>query len=81
MKIVIIEDHQLVRDLLVASCGQLVPGADVAGASTGAEGVALCGELQPDLVLLDLVDGHLVVHKTPGRMLPILPSFGLDWEF
>ncbi len=25
--------------------------------------------------------GRLIVVKTPGRMLPILPSFGLSWEF
>ena len=25
--------------------------------------------------------GQLIVVKTPGRMLPILPSFGLSWEF
>jgi hypothetical protein len=25
--------------------------------------------------------GQLHVVKTPGTMLPILPSVGLDWEF
>jgi hypothetical protein len=28
-----------------------------------------------------IVNGQLIVHKTPGRMLPLLPSFGLSWEF
>ncbi len=55
MNIVIIEDHQLVRELLVGSCGSLVPGAQVVGASSGAEGIALCRQHQPDIVLLDLV--------------------------
>lgn len=55
MKIVIIEDHQLVRDLLVGSCSNLMPKAEVAGAQTAKEGEALCRKLQPDIVLLDLV--------------------------
>jgi len=55
MKIVIIEDHQLVRDLLVGSCGNIVPDAKVVGAQTAAEGAALCLKLQPDIVFLDLV--------------------------
>jgi hypothetical protein len=28
-----------------------------------------------------IVNGQLIVHKTPGRMLPLLPSAGLSWEF
>lgn len=55
MKIVVIEDHQLVRDMFVVSCGNVIPGAVVAGASNGAEGVALCAKEKPDLVFLDLV--------------------------
>ena len=55
MKIVIIEDHQLVRDMLVLACGNVEPGAEVGGASTCAEGLALCQRQQPDIVFLDLV--------------------------
>ena len=55
MKIVVIEDHQLVRDMLMASCSAIVSGAVVSGASTAAEGVVLCSREQPDLVFLDLV--------------------------
>lgn len=54
MKIVVIEDHQLVRDMLVLSCGNIVAKAQARGASTGTEGVALCREFQPSLVFLDL---------------------------
>jgi hypothetical protein len=28
-----------------------------------------------------IVNGQLVVRKTPGMLLPLLPSFGLSWEF
>lgn len=55
LKIVVIEDHQLVRDMFIASCRTIVSGATVSGASTGAEGVRLCTQIQPDLVFLDLV--------------------------
>jgi two-component system response regulator NreC len=54
VKILVVEDHQLIREMLVVTCGQLAVGAQVAGASTGAEGVRLCRELQPDLLFLDL---------------------------
>lgn len=55
MKIVVVEDHQLVRELLVASCAGLFPGSEVAGVSTGAGAVKACKERQPDVLLLDLV--------------------------
>lgn len=55
MKIVVIEDHQLVGDMLIASCATIIAGAQVVGASNGADGVALCAKEQPDLVFLDLV--------------------------
>lgn len=54
MKIVVIEDHQLIRDMLVLSCAALTPKTEARGASTGAEGLKLCREFQPDLVFLDL---------------------------
>ncbi len=54
MKIIIVEDHQLVREMLVMTCGSVVPGASVAGAATGGEGVTLARRLQPDVVFLDL---------------------------
>lgn len=55
MKIVVIEDHQLVRDMFIASCANVVPGARASGASNAAEGLKACREIQPDLIFLDLV--------------------------
>jgi two-component system response regulator NreC len=55
VKILIIEDHQLVRDMLIGSCGSLVPGSEVIGAQTAAEGERICSQRKPDIVLLDLV--------------------------
>lgn len=54
MKIVVVEDHQLVREMLVVTCANVLPGADVTGAATGAEGAQLARQLQPDVVFLDL---------------------------
>lgn len=54
-KVVIIEDHRLIRDMLDLTCRNLMPKATVAVADTAAAGVALCAERQPDLVFLDLV--------------------------
>jgi DNA-binding NarL/FixJ family response regulator len=55
VKIVIIEDHKLVRDMLAVACRGVVPQAEVHVASDGAEGLAMCARVQPDLVFLDLV--------------------------
>ena len=55
VKIVIIEDHKLVRDMLAVSCRGVVPDAQVHVGSNGMEGVELCRREQPDLIFLDLV--------------------------
>lgn len=54
MKILVIEDFQLIRDMLVMACGNLAPGAEAKGATTGSEGVAVCQEFQPEVIFLDL---------------------------
>ncbi|HET7536380.1 MAG TPA: response regulator transcription factor [Candidatus Didemnitutus sp.] len=54
MKIAVIEDHALMRGLLIKACQETMPDATVAGARDAASGLALCRELQPDVVLLDL---------------------------
>jgi DNA-binding NarL/FixJ family response regulator len=54
MKIVAIEDHKLIRDMLAAACAQLVPAAEVSVAENGRQGVTVCRRVQPDLIFLDL---------------------------
>jgi DNA-binding NarL/FixJ family response regulator len=54
VKIVVIEDHALMRELLVKACQDVVPGSVVAGARTAGAGLELCRATQPDIVLLDL---------------------------
>lgn len=54
VKILVIEDHQLVRDMLVVTCANVIGDTDARGAGSGHEGVALAREFQPDVVFLDL---------------------------
>ena len=50
----IIEDHTLIRELLVAMCAQSAPGARVTGAKDAASGLEMCRHVQPEIVFLDL---------------------------
>lgn len=74
MRILIIEDHQLVRDMAALACRTLVAGATVELAGNAAEGIASCRRAPPDLVFLDLVlpdaDGLDLV----GELSSVAPS-------
>jgi DNA-binding NarL/FixJ family response regulator len=53
LRLLIVDDHPLTRDALASLLAQ--HGFDVVGqASDGTEAIALAGELEPDVVLLDL---------------------------
>lgn len=54
MNIVIIEDQVMMRELIVRVCREHFSCGRIAEAADGEGGVALCRELKPDLVLLDL---------------------------
>ena len=54
MKIVAIEDQVMMRGLIVRVCREHFPGETVREAADGRTGGALCREIQPDIVLLDL---------------------------
>lgn len=55
MRIVIIEDHKLVSDMLAYACRTLVAKSRIDVAATGGAGLELCRTGQPELVFLDLV--------------------------
>ncbi|MGE0542602.1 MAG: response regulator [Dehalococcoidia bacterium] len=55
IRIVVVDDHPVVRQGLRAAL-RVIPGLDVAGeAPDGREAVALVSSVQPDIVLMDLV--------------------------
>jgi two-component system response regulator NreC len=54
MKIIVIDDHALMRELLIGVCKEAVPGSSVSGARDAGSGMALCKAWLPDLVILDL---------------------------
>jgi len=54
MKLLLVEDQAMLRQLLAAACQEALPTATVLSAQSGLEALALCRDEQPDLVLLDL---------------------------
>jgi len=54
MKIVVIEDEAMVRDMVIRICRQHPDCESVADASDGEKGLLLCEKLKPDLVFLDI---------------------------
>jgi two-component system invasion response regulator UvrY len=54
MKIAVIEDHALMRDLLQRACCEAIPGSKAGGAGDAATGLALCRKEKPGIIILDL---------------------------
>ena len=86
IRVVIADDHAVVRQGLRTFL-DLQPDIDVVGeASDGAEAVTAAGELHPDVILLDLVmpelDGIAALRRlrevAPAARVIVLTSFGED---
>lgn len=78
MKIAVIEDHALMRDLLLRACSEAVEGAVVMGAADAASGLQLTRREKPGIILLDLAlpdrDGldlvdELIAASPKGRII------------
>jgi two-component system response regulator NreC len=54
VKIVVIEDQTMIRDLLVWACRSAFAPAEIGQAGDGASALKQCEELRPDLIILDL---------------------------
>ncbi|GGS74739.1 response regulator [Nonomuraea spiralis] len=84
MRVLIVDDHPIVRDGLRAALGA-EPGLEIVGeAGDGAEAVRLSAELRPDVVLMDLrmpgMDGLAAIRELSGsgpRVL-VLTTFDTD---
>jgi len=87
VRIVVADDHQIVRDGFAELLATQPDLTVIATASDGAEAVRICNELRPDVVLMDVrmpgMDGieatrQLVSHGTDGPRVLILTTFDLD---
>jgi two-component system, NarL family, response regulator LiaR len=86
IKVVIADDHDLIRKGLVAVLRSYPILSLVGEASNGAEAVHLCNSVQPDVVLMDLVmpemDGVQAIsairQQYPQTKIVVLSSFSTD---
>jgi DNA-binding NarL/FixJ family response regulator len=87
LKIVAIEDQVMMRGLIVRVCREHFPGKTVREAADYRTGRALCRQIQPDIVLLDLdlPDGDgldLMVELrelSPGSKIVVITSHSDDY--
>lgn len=87
VKITVVEDHALMRDLLVRACRDAVAGSEVDGAKDGQTGLEVVKRMQADLVILDLAlpdsDGLDLVDEllaaSPGCRIIALSGYTDDF--
>jgi DNA-binding NarL/FixJ family response regulator len=74
IRILVADDHPVVRDGLAAILGTQPDFAVVGEAGTGAEAVAQAAKLQPDVLLLDLEMPEMDGVAALGRLREVLPA-------
>lgn len=83
IRVLVADDHMKVHRAMAALLGTTDDLQLIGYASNGQEAVTLCDELQPDVVLMDvlmpIMDGieatHLILHKHPEIKIIALSSF------
>ena len=74
IKVIIVDDHVLVRSGLEVVLGMFDDIALVGQAGDGEEAVRLCGELRPDVVLMDLIMPGMSGVEATRRILDEFPE-------
>src|SRR6266566_5203178 len=84
IRVLVVDDHPMVRDIIILACKGR-PALEVVGeAATGVEALQKCRELQPDVLVLDLglpgMDGFDVIRRLrqEGSLVRILVVSGRD---
>jgi NarL family two-component system response regulator LiaR len=83
IRVLVVDDHAVVRSGIEYSLMAVDDIEMVASTGSGAEAVRLCEELQPDVVLMDMImpkmDGvsatRAILHSRPGTRIIALTSF------
>lgn len=88
IRVMIVDDHQLVRQGIIVSLKVFSDLLFVGEATNGAEAVELCGQFNPDVILMDMMmpqmDGitatRLIREKYPHVQIIALTSYDKDKE-
>jgi len=83
--VLLVDDHQIIRDTLEAMLARMPGFSVVAQADNGLDAVSMCQQWQPDIVVLDMdlpgLGGLEVLHQVRALLIPaprfvILSMFG-----
>jgi DNA-binding NarL/FixJ family response regulator len=78
MKLLIVENHALLQDLLVQLCQEAFDGADIEALAPGNAAVNLCAKFEPDVLLIDIDPPGLIWLKSLGQIARVAKVVALS---